>query len=280
MKIKEVKLLANNIRCDIIKMLNLAKSGHTAGPLGMSDLFAVLYGEVLTFNPKKPQDKNRDFVFLSNGHTCPVLYSTLARFNYFPIEELKTLRKLGSRLQGHPHFGALPGVENSGGPLGQGISQSVGLAASLKRENKSNKVYCFTGDGELDEGQCWEAFFFAAKEKLENLTIIVDRNNIQIDGTTEDVLPLHNLNKKFISFNFAVIEFDGNNIEQIRQAFKEAHKIKNKPVCLIAKTTPGKGVSFMENDFHWHGVAPSNQDTNLALKELSQLKRKIERGNI
>jgi transketolase len=280
MKIKDVKLLANNIRCDIIKMLNLAKSGHTAGPLGMADLFAVLYGEVLTFNPKKPHDKKRDFVFLSNGHTCPVLYSTLARFNYFPISELKTLRKLGSRLQGHPHIGTLPGIENSGGPLGQGISQAVGLAASLKRDNKENKVFCFTGDGELDEGQCWEAALFAAKEKLNNLTLIVDRNHIQIDGTTEDVLPLHNLNKKFLSFGFTVIEFDGNNIGQIREAFKQSGKIKNKPVCLIAKTTPGKGVSFMESDFHWHGVAPSNEDTKLALKELSELENKILGGKI
>jgi len=280
MKIKELKLLANNTRIDIIKMLNLAKSGHTAGPLGMADLFAVLYGEFLNFNPKKPQDKKRDFVFLSNGHTCPVLYSTLARFNFFKLEELKTLRKLGSRLQGHPHIGTLPGVENSGGPLGQGISQAVGLAASLKRENKPNKVYCFTGDGELDEGQCWEAALFAAKEKLDNFTLIVDRNHIQIDGTTEDVLPLHNLNKKFISFNFTVIEFDGNDVNQIRQAFKEANKIKNKPVCLIAKTTPGKGVSFMENDFHWHGVAPSDQDTELALKELKEKENLINKGKL
>lgn len=278
MKIKEVKLLANNIRIDIIKMLNQAKSGHTAGPLGMTDLFAVLYGEFLKFNPKKPQDKNRDYVILSNGHTCPVLYSTLSRFNFFPISELKTLRKLGSRLQGHPHIGALPGVENSGGPLGQGFSQAVGLAASLKRENKENKVFCFTGDGELDEGQCWEAALFAAKEQLDNLTIIVDRNHIQIDGTTDDVLPLHDLNKKFLSFDFAVIEFDGNNIGQIREAFKQANKIKNKPVCLIAKTIPGKGVSFMENDFHWHGVAPSDQDTELALKELEDLEKKILGG--
>lgn len=280
MKIKDVKLLANNIRCDIIKMLNLAKSGHTAGPLGMADLFAVLYGEVLNFNPKKPLDKKRDFVFLSNGHTCPVLYSTLARFNFFPISELKTLRKLKSRLQGHPHIGTLPGVENSGGPLGQGISQAVGLAASLKREKKSNKVYCFTGDGELEEGQCWEAALFAAKEKLDNLTIIVDRNFIQIDGTTEDVLPLHPLNKKFSSFNFFVIEFDGNNIHQIREAFKQANKVKDKPVCLLAKTVPGKGVSFMENDYHWHGVAPSGEDTKLALKELEVLETKIKGGKI
>lgn len=278
MKIKEVKLLANNIRIDIIKMLNQAKSGHTAGPLGMSDLFAVLYGEFLKFNPKKPQDKKRDYVILSNGHTCPVLYSTLARFNYFPISELKTLRKLGSRLQGHPHIGALPGVENSGGPLGQGFSQAVGLAASLKRENKENKVFCFTGDGELDEGQSWEAALFAAKEKLDNLTIIVDRNHIQIDGTTDDVLPLHHLNKKFLSFDFAVIEFDGNNVGQIREAFKQANKIKDKPVCLIAKTTPGKGVSFMENDFYWHGVAPSDQDTQLALKELAEIEKNIVGG--
>ncbi|NQZ85864.1 MAG: transketolase [Nanoarchaeales archaeon] len=280
MKIKEIKLLANTIRMDIIKMLNLAKSGHTAGPLGMTDLFTVLYGEFLKFNPKKPLDKKRDFVFLSNGHTCPVLYSTLARFNYFPVSELKTLRKLGSRLQGHPHLGALPGVENSGGPLAQGISQAVGLAASLKRDKKDNKVFCFTGDGELDEGQCWEAFLFAAKEKLDNLTIIVDRNDIQIDGTTEDVLPLGDLNKKFTSFNFAVIEFDANNIEQIRQAYKEANKIKHKPVCLIAKTIPGKGVSFMEKDFHWHGVAPSDQDTKLALEELKILETKINGGKI
>lgn len=280
MKIKELKLLSNNIRKDIIEMLYLAKSGHTAGSLGLSDLFATLYAENLKFNPKKPTDKNRDFVFLSNGHTCPVLYSTLARFNFFPHQELKTLRKLGSRLQGHPHIGKLPGVENSGGPLGQGISQAVGLAASLKRDKKENHVYCFTGDGELDEGQCWEAFLFAAKEKLDNLTLIVDRNYIQIDGETEDVMPLQSLNKKFLSFNFTVIEFKGNDINQIRAAYKESKKIKGKPVVLIANTTPGSGISFMEGDYNWHGKAPNEKETQLALEELNLREKKIKKGEL
>lgn len=268
MKLKELKLLANNIRKDILIMLNKAKSGHTAGSLGLADLFAVLYAENLNFNPKKPNAKNRDFVFLSNGHTCPVLYSTLARFKYFSLKELTTLRKLGSRLQGHPHVGTLPGVENSGGPLGQGISQAVGLAANLKRENKENKVFCFTGDGELDEGQCWEAFLFAAKEKLDNLTIIIDRNEIQIDGNTEDVLPLKNLQTKLESFNFETIKFDGNDIKQIKKAYTKAKNTKNKPVALIAKTQPGKGVSFIEGDYHWHGKAPNNEELQKALEEL------------
>lgn len=278
MQIKELKLLANDMRCDIIKMLNKAKSGHTAGPLGLADLFAVLYGEFLKFNPKKPQWKERDFVFLSNGHVCPVLYSALARFGYFKLDELMTLRKLGSRLQGHPHNTALPGIENSGGPLGQGISQAVGLAASLKRDNKENKVFCFTGDGELNEGQCWEAAMFAAKEKLDNLVVIVDRNFIQIDGNTEDVMPLDKLSKKFASFNFNVVEFDGNDINQIRHAFREAKKLKGKPICFIANTIPGQGISFMLNDYHWHGVAPSDKDTRLALAELKKIEDEINGG--
>jgi len=260
--------------------LNKAKSGHTAGPLGLADLFTVLYSEVLKFNPKKPNWNERDFVILSNGHVCPVLYSILARTGYFKQSELLTLRKLGSRLQGHPHNGTLPGIENSGGPLGQGISQAVGLASSLKRDKKSNKVYCFVGDGELDEGQCWEAALFAAKEKLDNLIVIVDRNFIQIDGNTEDVLPLGNLSKKFSSFNFKVIEFDGNDINQIRHAFKEATKLKGKPICFIANTVPGKGISFIEGDYHWHGIAPSDEKLKLALDELKENEKKIKRGEL
>jgi len=222
----ELKLKANEIRVDIVKMLNLAGTGHTAGPLGMSDIFTVLYFDILKNDPKKPTSEKRDFVFLSNGHICPVLYATLAHKNYFKIDELKQLRKLGSPLQGHPHYGALPGIENSGGPLGQGISQAVGLAVSLKRDKKENNVYCFTGDGELEEGQVWEAFMYASKEKLDNLIVIVDRNHIQIDGSTEDVGGLFNLDKKFTSFGFSVIEFDGNNISQIKHAFNHAHHMQ------------------------------------------------------
>lgn len=269
MQTKKLQEIATDIRKDILIMLNKAKSGHTGGALGLADIFSVLYFQILKNDPKKPKDKNRDFVILSNGHVCPALYSTLARKGYFSQKELLTLRQLGSRLQGHPHNTALPGIENSGGPLGQGISQAVGLAASLKRDNKSNKVYCFVGDGELEEGQCWEAFLFAAKEKLNNLIVIVDRNHMQIDGDTKDVLNLDPLSKKFTAFNFTAIEFDGNNIVQIEHAFKHANKIKTKPIVLIANTIPGKGVSFIENDFNWHGKAPNDNELKQALEELN-----------
>lgn len=268
MQTQKLEQIAKEIRRDILIMLNKAKSGHTGGALGLADIFSVLYFQILKNDPKKPKDKNRDFVILSNGHTCPVLYATLAKKGYFHQKELLTLRQLGSRLQGHPHNTALPGIENSGGPLGQGISQAVGLAASLKRDKKKNKVYCFVGDGEIEEGQCWEAFLFAAKEKLNNLIVIVDRNHMQIDGDTKDVLKLDPLSKKFTSFNFAAIEFDGNNINQIIHAFKHTEKIKTKPVVLIANTIPGKGVSGMENDFSWHGKAPNDDELELALEEL------------
>ncbi len=272
---QNIKLLANQIRVDIVTMLNKARSGHSGGALGMADLFAVLYSNFLKHNPKKPKDKNRDFVILSNGHTCPVLYSTLANFNYFPKSHLNTLRRLGSPLQGHPHYGSLPGVENSGGPLGQGISQAVGLAASLKRDKKPNKIYCFVGDGELEEGMCWEALLFAAKQKLNNLIVIVDRNHIQIDGNTKDVLNLEPLSQKFSTFNFKVIEFNGNDINQIITAFKHSKESKEKPIVLIANTTPGKGVSFMENKFEWHGKAPNDAELKIALEELN-----LERENL
>lgn len=266
----ELKNIAYKIRIDIIKMLNKAGSGHTAGALGLTDIYSVLYFDLLNHNPKIPKWDGRDFVILSNGHTCPVLYATLANAGYFDVKKLDTLRKLDSKMQGHPHIGSLPGIENTSGPLGQGISTAVGLSVSLLRDKKKNKVFCFVGDGELQEGQCWEAALFAGKEKLDNLYVIIDRNCIQIDGNTENVCALDSISKKFVNFNFAVIEFDGNDISQIKHAFKEAFKIKNKPICLIANTTPGKGVSFIENKFEWHGKVPNNEETKLAISELEK----------
>lgn len=270
----KLELKAKQIRKNIIEMLYLAGSGHPAGALGLADIFSVLYFDKLKHNPKNPNSSLRDFVILSNGHVCPVLYSTLAEAKYFDKKELITLRKLGSSLQGHPHNLDLAGVENSSGPLGQGLSIAVGLAASLKRDDKSNYVYCFVGDGELDEGQIWEALLFAGKEKLDNLIIIVDRNFIQIDGTTEEVMPLEPLTKKFNSFNLATIDFDGNNIAQIKHAIEHAKKIKNKPTVLIAKTISGKGVSFMEKDYRWHGKTINKEDYDKAMLELNEVKLK------
>ena len=267
-------------RCDIVRMVSNAKSGHCGGSLGMADVFSVLYNEVLNHNPRNPDWSKRDFVFLSNGHICPVLYSVLARLGYFSIDELMSFRKINSKLQGHPHNGSVCGVENSGGPLGQGISQAVGLGASLKRDRKKNKVFCFMGDGELEEGQCWEAFLFASYERLDNLIVIVDRNNIQIDGRTEDVSSLDDVSRKISAFGFKTIEFDGNNIGAIRHALVEGLNIKGNPVCLIANTVSGKGVSFMENDYRWHGKAPSNDEMEVALSDLHEVREQIERGEL
>lgn len=280
MHLKDLKLLSNKIRKEIVTMVYEAGSGHPGGALGLADIFTVLYNEVLRHRSNDPNWKDRDFVILSNGHVCPVLYATLAYQGYFPKKELKTLRKLGTRLQGHPHNGCLPGVENSGGPLGQGISQAVGLAASLKRDKKKNRVYCFVGDGELEEGQVWEALLFASKEKLDNFVLIVDRNDMQIDDRTRNVMPLEPLSRKFTAFNFGVINFDGNDIKQVRTAFKEAAKIKDKSMCLIAKTIPGKGVSYMENDFHWHGKIPNKKEFEQAMVDLYIIESKIKKGEL
>ena len=285
---KKLAIIANDIRRDIVEMLYHAGTGHPGGALGMSDIFTILYFDIMKDQSKKPYSKTRDFVILSNGHICPVLYATLSRKGYFKRDELFTLRKLNSRLQGHPHYispakngkmssNMLPGVENSGGPLGQGFSQAVGLAADLKRDNKKNRVYCFTGDGELNEGQCYEAALFASKESLDNLIVIVDRNKIQIDGATEDVLPLGDLAKKFSSLGFYVIEFNGNNLNQIKSAFKKGMKVKGKPICLLANTTPGKGVSFMEKNFKWHGKVTSVEETEKAMKDLDKISEKLKR---
>jgi transketolase len=249
---------ANEIRESIIEMLFEAKSGHTAGPLGMADIFTLLYFEVLKHDPKNPEWEERDRLILSNGHICPVLYATLAHAGYFPLEELATLRKFGSRLQGHPHRTALPGLETSSGPLGSGVSQAVGMALAERIDNpySAKYFYCLTGDGELQEGQIWEALFLAGKEKLHNLILIVDRNGIQIDGYTKDVMPIEPLAEKFESFNFDVQEVDGHNIRAVNDAIGKAQAVYSQPSVIIAHTIASKGVDVFERDFRWHGNPP------------------------
>ncbi len=258
---KEVNFLelkANQIRQSIIEMLVAAGSGHTAGPLGMADIFTLLYFKVLQHDPKNPLWADRDRLILSNGHICPVLYATLAHAGYFPVEELLTLRKFGSRLQGHPHRTALPGLETSSGPLGSGLSQAVGMALAERIDNpySSKYIYCLTGDGELNEGQIWEAALQAGKEKLHNLIMIIDRNGIQIDGYTKDVMPLEPLAEKFEAFNFDVQEVDGHNIRAMNDAIGKAQAVYSQPSVIIAHTIASKGVDVFERDFRWHGNPP------------------------
>ncbi len=274
----ELEEKANDIRESIIEMLVEAGSGHTAGPLGMADVFTVLYFHTLKHNPKKPDWDERDRVVLSNGHICPVLYATMAHSGYFPVKELKTLRKFGSRLQGHPHRDFLPFVETSSGPLGSGLSQAIGMALADRMDSKDGerRIYCFMGDGELDEGQNWEAMMLGGKNKLHNLVAIVDRNNIQIDGFTEDVMPLESLSDKWRAFNWHVIEVDGHNMEEIADAFEAAKSIYEKPTVIIAHTIPGKGVKEFERDYRWHGKPPTKEEGEIALKELRTLGGKIK----
>lgn len=276
MTLKQLERKANDIRKDIIKMLVEAGSGHSAGPLGMADVFTALYFDVLKHNPKKPQWAERDRVILSNGHICPILYATLAHAGYFPKTELKTLRKLGTRLQGHQHRGPLPGIENTGGPLGQGLSQAVGMAIAAKMDKKKHSVYCLMSDGEHDEGQTWEAVLLAGKLHLDNLTCIVDRNNIQIDGMTENIMPLEPLRAKYEAFNWHVIDVDGHNIEAIIDACNMAKAVVEKPVMIIAHTIPGKGVDFMEFQYEWHGKPPNKDEAKEALHQLRTLGGKIK----
>ena len=265
---------ANEIRINIIKMLHAAKSGHSAGSLGIADILTALYFKVINHKPEKPDWKGRDYVVLSHGHVCPALYATMAKVGYFPEEELMSLRKLGSRLQGHPHREELPGLETSSGPLGCGLSQAAGMALALKMNKKKNKVYCLTSDGEHQEGNIWEGMMLAAKYKLNNLICILDRNFIQIDGNTEDIMPLGKLKEKYFDFGWNVIETDGHDIEKLLQAFEKSKTEKEKPTMIIAKTIPGKGVSFMENNHKWHGKAPNDQEMQKAIKELLKLNSK------
>lgn len=258
-KVKELQEKANDIRISIIESLIEANSGHSAGPLGMADIFAYLYFYGMKHDPKKPDWEERDRLVLSNGHICPVLYATMAHAGYFPVEELKSLRKLGSRLQGHPHREFLPMLETSSGPLGSGLSQAIGMALADRIDNgKLSKryIYCLMGDGELDEGNIWEAVMLAGKEKNHNIIGIIDRNNIQIDGFTEDVMPLNSLSDKLRSFNWHVIEIDGHNFEAIDDAIQQAKAVFDMPSVIIAHTIPGKGVDFMERDYRWHGDPP------------------------
>lgn len=274
-KLIELETTAVEIRELIVETLLEAGSGHSAGPLGMADIFTAFYFHILNHDPKNPTWEDRDRLVLSNGHICPVQYVTMAKAGYFPIEELKTLRKINSRLQGHPHREALPGIENTSGPLGEGLSQAAGMALAAKLDGKKHHIYCLTSDGEHQEGNTWEAAMFIAKYKLDNITAIMDRNNIQIDGYTENVMPLETLRYKYESFNWKVFEVDGHNIRSFVDAINEAKAVHQQPTMIIAHTIPGKGVDFMENDFKWHGKPPNAEEEKKALDELRTLQGKI-----
>lgn len=277
MTIKDLEVKAYDIRQDIIRMLEHAGSGHSAGPLGLSDIFAALYFDVLKHDPKNPDWDQRDILILSNGHCTPVRYAAMAHAGYFDRKELMTLRQFGSRLQGHPERTKLPGVETTSGPLGSGLSQAAGMALGLRMNKDLHRwVYVVMSDGELDEGNSWEGAMLAAKYKLHNLIAIVDRNNIQIDGPTETVMPLEDLKAKWEAFGWHAIEIDGHNMDDIIDACAMARAIVEKPVVIIAHTIPGKGVDFMEYDFHWHGAPPNHEEAIKALNNLRTLQGKIK----
>ena len=281
LSIIQIQRKANALREDIINMLEAAGSGHCAGSLDLADIMATLYFNLMNIDPTNPDWADRDVFFLSNGHTVPVQYAAMAEAGYFDKAELLTLRKLGSRLQGHPERSRLPGLENTSGPLGSGLSQAAGYAYSLQYldDSKHRFVYCVMGDGELDEGNNWEAAMFAGKYKLSQLVAFIDRNNIQIDGNTEDVMPLGDLVGKWESFGWHVLEIDGHNIQSIIDAVNTAKAITNRPTVIIAHTIPGKGVDFMEYDYRWHGVAPNSEQAKNAMQKLRSLDGKISSGN-
>ena len=275
--IEELNQIANDIRQDVIRMLETAGSGHSAGSLDLVDIFTALYFNLMRIDPKQPNWSERDVVFLSNGHTVPAQYATMAHVGYFPIEELLTLRKFGSRLQGHPERTKLPGLESTSGPLGCGLSQAAGYAYAIEyfEHNPHRFSYVIMGDGELDEGNIWEAAMFANKYKLSQLIAFVDRNNIQLDGNTENIMPLNELCDKWKSFGWHVQEIDGNNISEIISAVNRAKAVVDQPSIIIARTIPGKGVDFMEYDYRWHGIAPNYDQAKAALRKLQTLNGRI-----
>jgi transketolase len=281
-KIQELELKANQIRQSIIEMLLEAKSGHTAGPLGMADVFTLLYFHQLRYDPKNPYWDERDRVVLSNGHIAPVLYATKAHAGYFPLEKLQTLRKFGSILQGHPHREFLPSLETSSGSLASGLSQAVGMALADRIDRgltSHRRFFCLMSDGEQESGQIWEAGMLAGKEKLHNLVGIIDRNNIQIDGYTEDIMPLEPFADKWRAWNWHVLEVDGHSFDQINNAIEQAKAVFEKPTMIIAHTIPGKGVPEFERKFEWHGKPPNSAEAETALKALRSLGGKIERAH-
>jgi len=275
-KIKELEIKANQIRQSLIESLVSAGSGHTAGPLGMADIFTAFYFHILHHDPKRPDWDERDRLILSNGHIVPIRYATMAHAGYFPIEELKTLRKFGSRLQGHPERERMPALETTSGPLGSGLSQAAGIAYGARIDKKAFRTYCFMSDGEHDAGNLWEAAMFAGKYKLSNLTGIVDRNNIQIDGMTEDIMPLEPLREKYEAFGWHVMDIDGHNMEAIVDAVQEAKAIFEKPTLILAHTIPGKGIEKIEFDFSWHGKPPKPEEGEQFLDELRTLGGQIQ----
>lgn len=274
-EITELEKRVEAIRETIITMLVAAGSGHTAGPLGMADIFAAFYFHILKHDPKNPEWDERDRLILSNGHIAPVRYAAMAHAGYFPIAECQTLRKFGSRLQGHPEHLLLPGLETTSGPLGEGLPQAAGMAYAFRMDGKHNKVYVVMGDGEQDEGIIWEAVMWVGKQKLSNLVAVIDRNNIQIDGMTEDVMPLESLRAKYEAFNWHVIETNGNDIRAFIAAVDEANAIHEKPVVIIAHTIPGKGVPEIEFDYHWHGKPPTKEEGRRFLKEIRTMGGKV-----
>ena len=271
----ELKKIANNVRKGIVTSVHSAKAGHPGGSLSAADIFTYLYFEEMNIDPKNPKMENRDRFVLSKGHTAPGLYSALANRGYFPVEELTTLRKLGSRLQGHPCMQDTPGVDMSSGSLGQGISAAAGMALSAKLDNRDFRVYTLLGDGEIQEGQVWEASMFASFRKLDNLVVIVDNNGLQIDGPVDQVCSPYPIDKKFEAFNFHVINIDAHDFDQIRAAFKEARETKGMPTAIIAHSVKGKGVSFMENNVSWHGTAPNDEQYAVAMADLEKIDEEL-----
>lgn len=266
----ELMKTANEIRKGIVTAVHSAKSGHPGGSLSAADIYTYLFFEEMNIDPKDPEKADRDRFVLSKGHTAPGYYSTLANRGFFPVEDLTTLRKVGSYLQGHPDMKHIPGVDMSSGSLGQGISAAVGMAISAKLSGDGYRVYTLLGDGEIQEGQVWEASMLAAHRKLDNLVVIVDNNNLQIDGAIDEVNSPYPIDKKFEAFNFHVITIDGNDFDQIEAAFKEARETKGMPTAIVAKTVKGKGVSFMENQVGWHGAAPNDEQYAVAMEDLEK----------